>query len=739
MKKVKITTISIFLMAWSLYAAEYHVSPDGNDSNNGSKSKPFKTISAAVAIALAGDTVTVHEGVYRERVNPPRGGTSEDMRIVYQAAPGEKVVIKGSEVIKTWKKVQDGMWKVILSNQIFGYYNPYKDTIGGEWYNTPADGFNRHTGAVYLNGHWLPEAPVKAGLRSPDSLFNVAWLQTTGYETKRVSASDMLSSQGILEATSKEEGAYIGSISDGDWATYDIDFGKSSEHIEFRIASRNHGGIIEIRFDSPQGKVMATCAVPPKLDGLLWRTIQAPIDPTSGIKKVCLVFKELPKNDEDKSYWFAEVDNKNTTIWARFGNFDPNKEMVEINVRQSVFYPDQPGRNYITVRGFTMCHAATPWSGAMSDQIGLIGTHWSKGWVIENNVISYSMNSGITLGCFEIEDMPPATATGYVDYIRVAFQKGWSKENIGSHIVRNNHISFCEKNGIHGSLGGIFSTIEGNTISDIGMNQWIAGPDVAGLKLLASNDVLIRNNHFYRCGGYGALWLDWMAQGTRVTGNLFHDNLRDIFVEVNHGPFLVDNNVLLSKFSLWESSEGGAYVHNLIAGDIRLRSEERFTPYFKPHTIGDMKLSNFTHGDERYYNNLFIGYQGLSIYSTKDLHIQAAGNVFLAGSKPSIFDREVLIDEGFNPQVELEEKQDGWWLAMSVDPSWTTNQKRTVVCTDILGRAIVPDQAYENPDGSPIRFDTDYFGEKRNKNTPAPGPIEIKNDDKISVKVWPRN
>ena len=38
-----------------------------------------------------------------------------------------------------------------------------------------------------------------------------------------------------------------------------------------------------------------------------------------------------------------------------------------------------------------------------------------------------------------------------------------------------------------------------------------------------------------------------MAQGTRVSGNLFHDNpSEDLFVEVDHGPFLVDNNLFLS-------------------------------------------------------------------------------------------------------------------------------------------------------------------------------------------------
>ncbi len=65
----------------------------------GSVNDPFKTISKAASEALPGDAVIVHEGVYRERVNPPRGGTSDEHRIVYKAVGGENVEIKGSEVV----------------------------------------------------------------------------------------------------------------------------------------------------------------------------------------------------------------------------------------------------------------------------------------------------------------------------------------------------------------------------------------------------------------------------------------------------------------------------------------------------------------------------------------------------------------------------------------------------------------------------------------------------------------
>jgi hypothetical protein len=80
-------------------STEFHVATNGNDSNPGTLAAPLRTIQRAADLAQPGDTVTVHEGVYRERVNPPRGGHSDAIRIVYQAAPGEKVVIKGSEVM----------------------------------------------------------------------------------------------------------------------------------------------------------------------------------------------------------------------------------------------------------------------------------------------------------------------------------------------------------------------------------------------------------------------------------------------------------------------------------------------------------------------------------------------------------------------------------------------------------------------------------------------------------------
>jgi len=144
------------LAASGAAAREYHVSVTGDDANDGGPGQPLATISAAAKLCRPGDVVTIHAGTYRERITPPRGGTSDEQRITYQAAPGEEVVIKGSEVVTGWEKVQHDTWKVTLPNDFFGDFNPYSDLIHGDWFNPK--GREHHTGAVYLDGHWLTEA-----------------------------------------------------------------------------------------------------------------------------------------------------------------------------------------------------------------------------------------------------------------------------------------------------------------------------------------------------------------------------------------------------------------------------------------------------------------------------------------------------------------------------------------------------------------------------------------------------
>ena len=149
-----LVALAIFTTSHSI-AREIHVSPDGSDSATGTQSAPLQTISQAAAAAQPGDTVTVHKGTYREWVNPIRGGVSDEKRIVYRAAPGERVVIKGSEEISGWKKVKNGVWMVVLPNAFFSDYNPYADELTGDWLDKKR--IAHHTGEVFLNGKSLFE------------------------------------------------------------------------------------------------------------------------------------------------------------------------------------------------------------------------------------------------------------------------------------------------------------------------------------------------------------------------------------------------------------------------------------------------------------------------------------------------------------------------------------------------------------------------------------------------------
>ena len=154
MKKLILYTL-ILVNTTLCFAKEFHVSVKGNDSNDGSSLKPFKTIMAAVKYAFPGDTITVHAGTYREWVNPLRGGESDLKRIVYRAAPGEKAEIKGSEIISGWKKEKGSVWKVVIPNSMFAGYNPFQDSVFGDWFDRM--GRIHHTGEVFLNGKSLYE------------------------------------------------------------------------------------------------------------------------------------------------------------------------------------------------------------------------------------------------------------------------------------------------------------------------------------------------------------------------------------------------------------------------------------------------------------------------------------------------------------------------------------------------------------------------------------------------------
>lgn len=630
MNKHFFTFLLLFTFSNSnIFSKVINVSPKGSDVNTGTIEAPLATISKAARIALAGDTILIHEGIYRECVSPENGGINEARRIVYMAAAGETIVIKGSEAVDNWVKYDNNCWMAKVSNKIFGDFNPFTINIFGDWLS---NGSNLHLGEVYIN-----ESP-------------------------------------LTEVVSKES------------------------------------------------------------------------------------LKEYN--------WYVEWDDDSTYIYANFSDKNPNENLTEINVRPACFFPKSTGINYITIQGLKMTQAATQWSAPTSEQVGLVGPNWSKGWIIEDCEISYSKCVGICLGKERASGHNMwslyKNKFGYmkcgfnreIESILKAVDLGWSKSNIGSHIIRRNKIHDCGQAGIVGHMGGAFSLICDNEIYNINQtNGAITGAETAGIKLHAAIDSRIEGN-FIRKSTRG-IWLDWQAQGTHVYNNILYDNqLQDLFLEVSHGPTIVYNNLFLSKQNLLINAQGIAFLNNLFSGGIKLiTSPERYTPYHVPHSTKVRGFFENCGGDMRFYNNMFLSYNftdndipGLEVYNDYPIYsddmfksikgtpdyldvkfpIWTYGNLYYKKGKP--FNKETgnYVMQNLDGQYEFKEEKEGWFFSFS-NPDIVNNIETYAVNTSSLGQTFISEAVFENPDGTYFSLDKDFNGNRRG-DKPVCGPFEIFKD-----------
>lgn len=511
--------------------------------------------------------------------------------------------------------------------------------------------------------------------------------------------------------------------------------------------------------------------------------------------------------------WYTEQDEaKNETIiYANFQGADPAKECIEINVRRFCFYPLEEGIGYITLSGFVVNKAATQWAPPTAYQEGMIGPHWSKGWIIEDCEISDSKCSGISLGKhyqpgndnkWSKNKYKDGTQTQR-DCVNLAQYEGFTKDKVGSHIVRNCVIHDCGQTGIVGNLGCSFSIIENNHIYNINTKRELGGAEIGGIKFHAPLDVIIRNNHFHHC--VRGLWLDWQIQGTRISGNLFHDNVmprdyllakenlpgiglgEDLFVEIAHGPTLIDNNILLSERAVKLPTQGVAFVHNLICGSLTAvgvgvkngassYDSTRYTPYHVPHSTEIVGYMSVLHGDVRFYNNVFVqtpvrqglldladAVRGDGMWDTGNMYtgtfpfdgymseeewkshfegycgegnpdrnkyymplpVWSEGNAYFNGAKACDLEKNGLIDTENEIYVNLVENEDGKLVLDTNLYEHLGDMGLNMIDSDTLGEAFEPEQRFEEPDGSTIVFDTDFSGVKRDKVVLA-GPFAEK-------------
>ncbi|WP_338236278.1 right-handed parallel beta-helix repeat-containing protein [Persicobacter diffluens] len=101
-----------FLLALSLSASarDYHVDARNSTKGDGSKANPFQTIQQAANIMVKGDVCYIHEGTYRETIQPKNSGT-KSKPIVFKAWAQDKVIISATEAVTGWEKHEGNIYK----------------------------------------------------------------------------------------------------------------------------------------------------------------------------------------------------------------------------------------------------------------------------------------------------------------------------------------------------------------------------------------------------------------------------------------------------------------------------------------------------------------------------------------------------------------------------------------------------------------------------------------------------
>ena len=190
--------------------------PRADDSGPGTKAQPWKTINHAAQFSglRPGDTVLVGSGVYREHVDITVSGQS-GKPLVFAAAPGAHVVIKGSEIIKgQWTRLADPADK----SASVADRRTWKITLGDQYFTDPrftgsyADKSRRWVSQVF----WQDDHPLR--MIGPDGIYK----NDTGYNIEVIGKgrADMIPQSFFFDPS--DQTLYVNIGGDPGWYTIEI-------------------------------------------------------------------------------------------------------------------------------------------------------------------------------------------------------------------------------------------------------------------------------------------------------------------------------------------------------------------------------------------------------------------------------------------------------------------------------------------------------------------------------------
>lgn len=183
-ERLIVFTLIMFFCSFNVFCFEfeyqnltkvYHVAKTGSDQNTGDSDQPFLTINKASELARPGDSIIVHEGIYRERVAPLFGGNDDLSRITYKAAASDQVIIRGSNIWRPeWKKEEENedYYSASLNEEMFtddSYItdkNPFKVQLAHSEKILRGKKGPKTLGQIFVNGERYQERNTPYVLRN---------------------------------------------------------------------------------------------------------------------------------------------------------------------------------------------------------------------------------------------------------------------------------------------------------------------------------------------------------------------------------------------------------------------------------------------------------------------------------------------------------------------------------------------------------------------------------------------
>jgi alpha-N-arabinofuranosidase len=419
--------------------------------------------------------------------------------------------------------------------------------------------------------------------------------------------------------------------------------------------------------------------------------------------------------------WYTETHGGVTTIWANFGDVDPNSENAEISVRPYAFYPRTPGLGYLTVKGFVLMNVANHWAPPTVHQPGAIGPNGGHHWIIEDNIVLNAKAVCISLG------LPTGAA---------------NQAEAGHHIVRRNIIMRCGQGAIAGQGWNSHSLIAENHIEQINHRREFGGFETAAIKLHNAGDVRIERNFVSevrtRDKQYSAahgIWIDYENKDVALSRNLIREvDSFAILLEANWvGRIRVDNNIVLGGGLGLMSSVVDLWAHNLLVDT---------WGFWQNQDYQDRPAVR----DARWLNNLFVRGSladvspdpiqrfGPGVYQPPaDAGYAYANNVYLDGARAVGQETgSVALAEGTS--LRTDEDDQGITLTWTV-PTSLSRLTAPAVDAELLGEPFE-----QGPEGA-FTVDHDYFGRAHDTNAVRPGPFSLLEPGLQSIRIYefPRN